>query len=70
MGPAPGLEKNCICHEDSDSATTSLSGRARLSSDPKLIEKFWSPWAAAWFPQGKDDPDVVLLEIEVYQGEH
>lgn len=68
---AAGEQAVCVTFENPEKQVyLSLSGRARLSSDPKLIEKFWSPWAAAWFPQGKDDPDVVLLEIEVYQGEH
>jgi general stress protein 26 len=29
-----------------------------------LIEKFWNPVVAAWFPEGKDDPRLTLLHLE------
>jgi general stress protein 26 len=48
----------------------SLSGKARLTQDATLIDKFWSPFAAAWFDGGRDDPDVALLEIKINKGEH
>ncbi|MHB0777239.1 pyridoxamine 5'-phosphate oxidase family protein [Halomonas sp. WWR20] len=48
----------------------SLTGRAGLSNDRELIDKYWNPFVAAWFPEGKDDPDVALLEIRVEFGEH
>lgn len=48
----------------------SLTGRARLSRDKKLINEFWSPFVAAWFPEGKDSKSVALLEIKVEHGEH
>ncbi len=41
----------------------SLAGTATITRDAALIEKFWNPWVAAWFPDGKDDPKVALLEI-------
>ena len=41
----------------------SLAGTATVTRDPALIEKFWNPWVEAWFPEGKDDPSVSLLEI-------
>jgi general stress protein 26 len=68
---AAGEQAVCVTFESPEAQTyVSLSGRARLSSDPNLIEKFWNPWAAAWFPRGKNDPDVVLLEVKVHKGEH
>lgn len=68
---AAGEQAACVTFESPEAHVyVSLSGRARLSSDPNLIEKFWNPWAAAWFPEGKGDPEVVLLEIKVYKGEH
>lgn len=41
-----------------------LDGTARVSRDPALIEKLWSESWAAWFPSGKRDPDLCLLEID------
>ena len=41
----------------------SLSGTATVSRDAALIDKFWNPWAEAWFEGGRDDPSVALLEV-------
>jgi general stress protein 26 len=43
----------------------SLSGTARVSRDQAIIDKFWNPWAEAWFDGGRDDPAVALLEVTV-----
>ncbi|MGX5915586.1 pyridoxamine 5'-phosphate oxidase family protein [Aliidiomarina sp. Khilg15.8] len=48
----------------------SMSGKARLTDDRKLIDKYWNSFVGAWFPEGKDDPDVALLEVKVEFGEH
>lgn len=53
-----------------DNTHVSLSGKARINKDQALINKFWSPFVAAWFPEGKDDPSCVLLEIKIEHGEH
>lgn len=41
----------------------SLSGTATVTRDPELIDRFWNPWAEAWFEGGRDDPTVALLEV-------
>lgn len=41
----------------------SLSGTATVTRDPGLIDRFWNPWADAWFENGRDDPSVALLEV-------
>ncbi|MGN6503580.1 MAG: pyridoxamine 5'-phosphate oxidase family protein [Pseudolysinimonas sp.] len=43
----------------------SMSGTARVSRDGARIEKYWNPWAEAYFEGGRDDPKVALLEIDV-----
>ena len=47
----------------------SCSGRCRIMRDQELINRFWNPFVAAWFPEGKDDPDIALLEIHVHKAE-
>lgn len=61
----------CIsfCNHD-DGVHVSLSGRAMLKQDKELINQFWNPFVGAWFENGKDDPNVALLEIKITQGEH
>ncbi|MDP3535961.1 MAG: pyridoxamine 5'-phosphate oxidase family protein, partial [Halomonas sp.] len=34
------------------------------------IDKYWNSFVGAWFPEGKDDPDVALMEVKVQMGEH
>lgn len=61
----------CITFADSaDQVFVSMSGKASINSDRKIIEHYWNPMAEAWFEGGKKDPDVVLLEIKIYKGEH
>ena len=61
----------CLSFSDQEEGVyVSLSGKANLTDDRELIEKYWNPFVAAWFPDGKDDPDLTLLEIKVTMGEH
>lgn len=61
----------CLTFSDQDKGVyVSLSGKAQLTNNQALIEKYWNPFIAAWFPEGKEDPDVALLEIKVEMGEH
>jgi general stress protein 26 len=48
----------------------SLSGDASLDHDRNRIDGFWSPMVKAYFPEGKDDPDLVLLRIDVHKAEY
>lgn len=68
---AAGNHSVCLtfCDHD-DGIHVSLSGHARLTQDKDLIDKFWSPFTAAWFEEGRDDPEVALLEIKIEKGEH
>lgn len=62
-----------VCLTFSDPAGNvhvSLSGTAKLSRDRSLIEKFWNPVVASWFPEGKHDAACALLEVRIHKGEH
>jgi general stress protein 26 len=48
----------------------SVSGTANLVRDRAKIDELWSPVLKAWFPKGKDDPEVALLRVEVSQAEY
>ena len=48
----------------------SLSGRAKLDGNRARIAELWrEPWKV-WFPRGKDDPDILLLEFDASDGEY
>jgi general stress protein 26 len=53
-----------------DNRFVSISGRARLVRDKGKIDELWSPVLKAWFPKGKDDPDVALLRVDVEKAEY
>jgi general stress protein 26 len=36
-----------------------------VSRDQAKIDELWNPWAAAYFENGREDPSVALLKIEV-----
>ncbi len=46
-----------------------LQGSARVLHDQRLIEALWSPEAGAYF-EGKDDPNIRVLAVEVAYGEY
>jgi general stress protein 26 len=43
----------------------SIRGRARIDRDAQTIEELWSSPQKIFFPQGKDDPNLVVLRIRV-----
>jgi len=47
----------------------SVSGLARLVRDRSEIETHWSESLRVWFPNGKDDPDIALLQVTVQRAE-
>ncbi|MCB1467246.1 MAG: pyridoxamine 5'-phosphate oxidase family protein [Rhizobiaceae bacterium] len=46
-----------------------VSGRGTMIDDREMISALWSEAAAAWFPKGKTDPNLVLLKVEPEIGE-
>mgnify|MGYP001323090235 CR=1 FL=1 len=42
----------------------SLAGTARLIEDDEAaVDELWGPAAEAWFPGGREDPEIVVLEV-------
>jgi len=61
----------CITFASADDQTyVSLSGKANINDDKTLVDRYWNKWVAAWFPKGKDDPNLTMLEIKIESGEH
>ncbi|SFR47304.1 General stress protein 26 [Marinobacter daqiaonensis] len=61
----------CVTFSDTENHVyVSLTGVGRTTDDKSLIEKYWNPFVSAWFPDGKDSPNVGMLEIKVEKGEH
>lgn len=41
-----------------------LRGRASIEKDIKSIEDKWNPIVKAWFPEGKNDPELCLIKVK------
>jgi general stress protein 26 len=46
-----------------------MSGTARIDNDRGMIDKLWSNQAEAWFPGGKNDPNLALLRFDIADAE-
>lgn len=46
-----------------DAKYLSISGAAVATRDPEKVQELWSAACNAWFPEGKNDPSVIVLEI-------
>lgn len=44
----------------------SISGTATLRTDAAKIDELWNTGAEVWFDQGRDDPQVALLEVDAH----
>jgi general stress protein 26 len=42
----------------------SIQGRLAPDNDRAKIDRLWSPFAAAWYEQGKDDPKLQLIRFD------
>ena len=47
-----------------------VSGTGEMVSDGNKIEELWSEDVKAWFPNGKEDPNLTLLKVEPDIGEY
>lgn len=48
-----------------DQRYVSVRGRARMDRDADTIEELWSPVQKVFFPDGKDDPNLMVLRVRV-----
>lgn len=48
----------------------SITGTAQLVRDREKIEELWKPEFKMWFPEGKGDPDIALLRINLEKAEY
>jgi general stress protein 26 len=66
-----GSDRVCVTYaEPSRQDYVSLSGTAALVRDRAEIDKHWSPLLKAWFPDGREDPEIALLRINIERAEY
>lgn len=42
----------------------SVEGNLVLETDRAMVDELWSPFAAAWYEEGKDDPKLRLIRFD------
>ncbi len=58
-----------VC-QDEHASYVSLAGRANLVSDREKFREFWKETYRVWFPQGVDDPNLLLIFVQPEQAEY
>lgn len=61
---------NLAYADDASQRYVSISGYCELTRDHGRAKLLWDPGYAAWFPGGPDDPELVLLKVDVEQAEY
>ncbi|MFF1635398.1 pyridoxamine 5'-phosphate oxidase family protein [Leifsonia sp. NPDC058248] len=54
---------------DTGKGYLSIAGTAELVHDREKVDELWTPAMEAWFPAGKDDPEVALLLVHASSAE-
>ena len=55
----------------SDGSTwLSVAGHGRVVHDAAKVDELWNPMVEAWFPEGKDSPDLALLLVQSDSAEY
>jgi general stress protein 26 len=63
--------KSCVLFADPSRHTyVSLSGEVEVSRDRELIRSLWNVAVDAYWPQGPDDPQIVLLGFRPEEAEY
>lgn len=53
-----------IFANNSDMEFLTVFGTASVSQDRAQIDRLWNRMAEAWFPKGKDDPNLTLICVQ------
>lgn len=48
----------------------SISGTISIVRDREKMTQLWTPWIKPWFPEGLDDPNLVLLKVTPTEAEY
>jgi general stress protein 26 len=53
-----------------DALYVSVTGQAEIVDNMAKKKQLWNPLVKAWFPDGLDDPDLVLLKVTPERAEY
>lgn len=58
-----------VCQDEQDKYL-SVGGTARVVRDRAKVEAIWKEPYKVWFPEGKEDPRIVLINFRPQEGEY
>ena len=64
-----GEDAHMVVFGKHDDYHSCVHGRLQEISDASVRDKFWNPILSAWYPQGKEDPALTILEFEPSRAE-
>ena len=56
--------------DPSDNTYLTVKGEASFVDDRDKKKELWSPFVKAWFPDGVDDPKLILIKVEADEVEY
>ena len=56
--------------DPSSNVYVSVTGHANAYRDQAKIDELWAEPFRAWFPKGKEDPNIMILKVEIDQAEY
>jgi general stress protein 26 len=59
-----------LLYVDPKHTYVSLTGRGSVENDRARIDQLWNPSYKAWFPNGKEDPEIRVLRVQVDGAEY
>ncbi|MBW3546476.1 MAG: pyridoxamine 5'-phosphate oxidase family protein [Bacteroidetes bacterium] len=60
-----------LCYSKPSANTyATVHGRAKIMEDQEKIDELWNPLLKAWFPKGKEDPDLALIRVDPHHAEY
>ena len=59
-----------VIGQNGRNSCVSISGRAFLARNPEKVREFWKTAYRVWFPEGPDDPSIILIRVAVHEGEY
>ncbi len=60
-----------LAYSDHGSDTyVAIAGKAEMTNDRQKIRDLWNDLLKAWFPNGPDDPNVMLLRVKPAKAEY
>ena len=61
---------NLAYASDKKNTYLSVTGDATLNRDQSRIDQFWNDALKAFFPKGRDDPNLALIEVALHTAEY